>query len=201
MRNAPDTRASLLVRLRDPGDEQAWQDFVAVYQPAILEIARRRGLQAADGQDLLQDVLAKVVKKMESWDHAPQRGSFRGWLATVARNLVIDHFRDRAKQPAALETTIMGACTIAPDDEALFDMEQRRHLFRFAAQRCQSDFSVTTWQAFWRTAVQQEPVAEVAAALGLSPGAVYIARSRVMARLKKIVADAQFDSVFVERQR
>ncbi|HMP78328.1 MAG TPA: sigma-70 family RNA polymerase sigma factor [Pirellulaceae bacterium] len=201
MRNAPDTRASLLIRLRNPRDEQAWCDFLEIYEPAILEIARRRGLQAADAQDLLQDLLARVVKKMENWDHAPDKGSFRGWLATVARNLVIDHFRNQAKQPAALETTVIGACVAHQDEEACFDIAERRQLFKVAAQRCQPLFADSTWQAFWRTAVENQPVSEVAQALGLTSGAVYIARSRVMARIKSAIAALHFDSSVEEYRK
>lgn len=196
MRNTPETRASLLIRLHNPQDERAWQDFLEIYQPAILEMARAKGLQASDAQDVLQDVLSSVVKKVETWDHDESKGSFRGWLATITRNLVIDYFRQRNRRPASLDPqdSAIDSAHRAPE-ETQFDLQQRRQLFRWAAQRCRGSFTESTWLAFWRTAVEHQAVADVASELKLTSGAVYIARSRVMAKLRECLAEASFETL------
>lgn len=96
---APRTRASLILRLRNHDDLCAWQEFIEIYQPVIYAMARKGGLQNADADDLTQEVLTQVAKSIDNWDPDPQRGSFRAWLATIARNLVIQFFREKSRRP------------------------------------------------------------------------------------------------------
>src|SRR5690348_15651765 len=86
----PSTRASLLLRLRDPHDHEAWVEFVAIYEPVIYRLLRRHGLQDADSRDVMQELLLAVGRTIDRWDPAKETGSFRGWLRRVARNLVIN---------------------------------------------------------------------------------------------------------------
>ncbi|MFN9753593.1 MAG: RNA polymerase sigma factor, partial [Planctomycetota bacterium] len=102
MRNAPDTRASLLLRLQQPDDERAWQEFVEIYQPLIERLVTRYGLQPADAQDISQEVLTRVAKAIPEWEHDPARGTFRGWLTRVTRNLTIEQLRTRARRPLTI---------------------------------------------------------------------------------------------------
>ncbi|MFN7573732.1 MAG: RNA polymerase sigma factor [Planctomycetota bacterium] len=193
MRNAPDTRASLLLRLQQPDDERAWQEFVEIYQPLIERLVTRYGLQPADAQDISQEVLTRVAKAIPEWEHDPARGTFRGWLTRVTRNLTIEQLRTRARRPLTnpesgqLEQFQRGA-------DSIFQLEQQRELFGWAARKARDQFVPTTWQAFWLTAVEQRSPSEVAEQLGLSTGAVYIARSRVMARLRELIEQTEFDS-------
>jgi RNA polymerase sigma-70 factor (ECF subfamily) len=193
MRNAPDTRASLLLRLQQPDDERAWQEFVEIYQPLIERLATRYGLQPADAQDISQEVLTRVAKAISEWEHDPARGTFRGWLTRVTRNLTIEQLRTRARRPLTnpesgqLEQFQCGA-------DSIFQLEQQRELFGWAARKARDQFVPTTWQAFWLTAVEQQSPSQVAEQLGLSTGAVYIARSRVMARLRELIEQTEFDS-------
>lgn len=200
MRNAPDTRASLLLRLQQPDDERAWQEFVEIYQPLIERLAIRYGLQSADAQDISQEVLARVAKAIPEWEHDPARGSFRGWLTRVTRNLTIEQFRTRARRP--LTNPESGQLEqFQRDADSIFQLEQQRELFGWAARKARDQFVPTTWQAFWLTAVEQQSPSEVAEQLGLSTGAVYIARSRVMARLRELIEQTEFESQVKEAKQ
>jgi RNA polymerase sigma factor (sigma-70 family) len=191
MDEAPDTRASLILRLSDPADAAAWREFVVLYEPLIHHLARRKGLQDADARDFSQEVLVTVARAVGRWDPDPQRGSFRGWLSRIARNLLVN-FLTRQHQPRGSGATSVQELLDAqpahdPSATALFDVEYRRRVFRWAADEIRGEFTPATWQAFWLTAIGGRPPKEVAEELGLSVGAVYIARSRVMARLRKQV--------------
>src|ERR1041385_5986061 len=98
MQESPATRASLLVRLRDGRDADAWQEFVRLYAPVIYGFARKRGLQDADAADLMQDVLRSVSTAMGRLDYDPIRGTFRGWLFTVTRNKVFNFLDSRRRR-------------------------------------------------------------------------------------------------------
>ena len=190
MDEPPDTRHSLILRLRDSADEIAWREFAALYEPLVYQLARRKGLQDADARDLCQDVLLAVARAAERWDPDPSKGSFRGWLSRVARNLLIN-FLTRREQPGTGRTSIVELLDAQskPDPSAthLFEIEYRRRLFQWAAEKVEQEFTPDTWQAFKRTAVDGETPAKVAQHLGMSIGAVYIARSRVMARIRRQV--------------
>ncbi len=186
----PETRSSLLVQLADGDNQQAWFEFVNLYQPVIFNYARRHGLQDADAQDVVQVVLTKVATKAKSWEPDQSRGSFRGWLAVTVRNLAIDHFRSLKHRPQYVPPTEL--LIAAPES---FDLEHRRSVFRWAAGRLRQETNDKTWQAFFRTAVLNRPVAEVATELGMSSGAVYVARSRVIARIRALVSNCEFDSL------
>ena len=148
MTAAPSTRASLLVRLKAPRDERAWVEFVEIYEPLIHRLARARGVQEADADDLAQDVFRTVAGAIEQWDPDPARGSFRAWLSRIARNLIVNLLAARSRQTASFGTggTEMVAlleAQPAPDgaDSALFDIEYRRQVFACAAQRARGAFS------------------------------------------------------------
>jgi RNA polymerase sigma-70 factor (ECF subfamily) len=189
MDDGPATRHTLLVKLRDPGDAAAWAEFVALYQPLLYRLARTQGLQPADADDLCQDVFRAVGRTVEGWEPDLARGRFRGWLFTVARNLALNTLTRGKRHRGAGDTAAHAALNQVPAaDPALtaeFDAEYRRRLFRWAADQVRDEFTPATWQAFWATAVEGRPPAAVAADLGLSVGAVYVAKSRVLARLRK----------------
>src|SRR5690242_19549275 len=99
MHSAPTTRPSLLIRLRDPGDERAWFEFVEIYGPLVRRLARSRGFQHADGEDLVQEVFRVVTVAIDRGVYDPGRGSFRGWLFRIARNLAVNALVQRSRHP------------------------------------------------------------------------------------------------------
>src|SRR5687768_5078741 len=188
------TRASLLVRIRDPQDRLAWGEFVQLYAPLIHAYSMRRGLQDADAADLVQDVMRIVTRSAGAFEYDRSRGSFRGWLLTVTRNELRKAIARRQKHPAGSgDTQMAGFLAEQPDERSdadQWDREYRWNRFHWAAERVKSEFREATWLAFWRTVVEGQSVETVAAALGITVGAVYIARSRVTARIRQEVAAA-----------
>ena len=185
----PETRPSLLIRLRDSRNQQAWTEFLEIYEPLMIRLIRRRGLQAADVGEVVQDVFMAVASSIDRWECNPARGSFRGWLATITRNLVVNFLIRQSRHPRGSGDTNFRRLLeeqAAPDGDvsALFDLERKRQMFRWAAERVRDEFKTTTWQAFWMTAVDNQQVGEVARKLGMTAGSVYVSRSRVMKRMR-----------------
>jgi RNA polymerase sigma-70 factor (ECF subfamily) len=191
---SPETRASLIRRLHDPRDAQAWREFVAIYEPLILRLVRRRGLQDADAREVAQEVLAAVAAAVGRWQPDPARGTFRGWLFTIARNLTVNFLVQRGRRPLATgRSDVQQWLELLPAagaaEVALVDEEYRRSVFRWAADRVRGNVRPATWQAFWQTCVEGRSPADVAERLGVSVGNVYVARSRVIARLRRAVEE------------
>ena len=199
MQETPETRASLLVRMRDPRDGRAWAEFAQIYEPLVYRLARGQGLQDADAHDLTQQVLMAVAARVERWDPDRSKGSFRGWLLRVARNLTVNLIINRRRHPPGtgdsdVQRLLDEKPAPAGEESALFDVEYRRQLFRWAAQQVHGEFHETTWDAFWRTCVDGVEIKQAAEQLDMSVGAVYIARSRVLVRLREKVEQLEKES-------
>lgn len=184
MPSSVDTPGSLLERLRRPGDEDAWARFVRLYTPLLFHWAGRAGVAASDAHDLVQDVLLTLVQKLPDFQYDPAK-SFRGWLRTVTLN----KWRERGRRalPPNQAGVDLGALA-GPADEAFWEQEYRQHLANRALQLIQSDFEESTWKAFWRHVVDEQAVNKVSAELGISVKAVYLAKSRVLRRLRQELA-------------
>ena len=192
MDEIPNTRPSLLVRIRNPQDERAWREFLDIYEPLIYRLARRKGFQDADARELSQEVFLAVASAIDRWDPDPTRGSFRGWLFRIARNLMINLLARQRRHPQGtgssdIKRLLEEQAAPVGEDSALFDRQYKREVFRWAAEQIRGQFRETTWRAFWLSSVEQREIKEVAETLGLTAGAVYIARSRVMARLRETI--------------
>jgi RNA polymerase sigma factor (sigma-70 family) len=195
MAEIPPTRASLLVRLRDPRDEAAWAQFVDLYAPVVYGYARKQHLQDADAADLCQEVLKAVAGAVGRLDYDPSRGCFRNWLFTVVRRKLSNWRRAQRNRPEGgndqAVQEVLEQWPAPEGAEAEWEAEWERRLFVWACAQVRRDVTDATWQAFWRTAIEDQPGKQVAAGLGLTVAAVYRARSRVLARLKELVQSAQ----------
>ena len=193
----PETRHSLIQRLQDGGDNAAWEEFASIYRPVIVRIALRKQMQFDDAEDLAQQVLLLVLKNINKWKSDPARARFRTWLQTVVRSATMNAWSRRPKDQASGGTDSLQQRHQRPDkaDSLSFDLEWQRETLRWVAQQVRGEFESTTWTAFWDTAIEQLPAQEVAEKIGRSVGAVYIARSRVMQRIKQRIAELDEDSI------
>jgi RNA polymerase sigma-70 factor (ECF subfamily) len=194
MADPPTTRPSLLVRLRDAGDAEAWGEFVRLYAPLVYGYARKRGLQDADAADLTQEVLRTVARVAGRFHYDPRRGSFHGWLFTVAYRQV-QHFlagarhRPRGSGDTAVQILLDGQPAPEPEAACRWNEEYEQQLMARALERARGLFRDSTWRAFWLTAVEGKKPKEAADTLGMSVTAVYMAKSRVLGQLRKQVED------------
>jgi RNA polymerase sigma-70 factor (ECF subfamily) len=196
MIESPDTRASLLVRIRDGRDTDAWQQFIRLYAPVVYGFARRRGLQDADAADLMQEVLRSVAAAAGRLDYDPTRGTFRSWLFTVTRNKLynlLDGQRRhvRGTGDSAAHERLDEQASRDGDGEVTWEREYQTHLAGLAMERVRGEFQETTWKAFQLTALEGKAARAAGSALGMSPGAVYVAKSRVLARLREEIQKLQ----------
>lgn len=189
--NTPITRVSLILRLNDAGCIQAWEEFVEIYQPLLRSLAAKYGLQPADRDDVVQEVLTRVAKNIESWEPDNRNASFRRWLTTIARNQTIEFFRASRRQHSQVsDWHDIQQNTL---NEDVFDLEHAGQVFIWAARHIQSNFEMKTWKAFWMTAVNGIPTAECADQLQMNIASVYMVRSRVMKMLRQTVRQSEFE--------
>ena len=190
--DSPATRLSLLVQIRDGSNRAAWQEFVELYGPVVFGFARKRGLQDADAADIMQDVLRSVSSAVGRLDYDPAQGTFRGWLFTVTRNKVFNFLSARRIRPQGSGDTatnrMLDLQPAAADESDSWELEYQRRVASLAMGRIKNEFQDNTWEAFRLTAIDGLAAGDAAGRVGMSPGAVYVAKSRVLARLKQEVA-------------
>ncbi len=187
MTEFPETRSTLLAQLRSPDDREAWEEFVLIYQPVIYRMARRRGMQDSDAQDLVQTVLMRVAGSIDRWERKPG-ARFRHWLRRVAKNSILSELsrspHDAPVGGAGIQELMAEQPATATDVDQELAVEFMREQYRFAAMSVQSDVNAETWRAFELTVVDGESCEAAAKIIGKSVGSVYAARSRVMRRLR-----------------
>jgi RNA polymerase sigma-70 factor (ECF subfamily) len=178
------TPPTLLDRLKQATDEEAWRRLVHLYTPLLFYWARQSGESEADAADLVQDVFVTLVQTLPAFQYDRRNGTFRGWL----RTLTLNKLRDRKRREAREEKTLaQRRPEQEPPDgaEAFWETEYRQELTRRALGLMQAEFAPTTWKACWETVVVGRPADDVARELGISENAVYIARCRVLRRLRQ----------------
>ncbi|QDT11852.1 sigma-70 family RNA polymerase sigma factor [Planctomycetes bacterium K23_9] len=190
----PETRPSILLRLRDPTDDEAWTVFESIYRSVVVRTAKRRGLQHADAEDVAQVVMTNLSRK--EWEFAPDSSNarFRTWLVRVVENAIVDHLRRNQRHQHA--TLIEDERYVESMDQEL-ESEYRCEVFHWAADIVKKEFSMSAWNVFWATTVENRSIADVAGELDQSTGAIYSCRSRIMRRLKQQVC--QFDNLMEDK--
>ena len=181
-----DTPASLLERLRDPAADDAWVRFVDLYSPLLYSWAYRVGLRDPDAADLVQDVFVLLVRKLPEFQYDARKG-FRNWLRTVTLNRWRE-LRRRQPRPAAVGAEPLDDVPDPAADEPFWEADYRQMLARRMLEVMRRDFEPTTWQACWECVANGRPAADVGRELGLSAGAVRMAKFRVLSRLRRELA-------------
>lgn len=193
MSDFPETRDSLLVQVQDPANQEAWEQFVRIYSPVIIRIALARGLQYADAQDLSQQVLIAVASAIRNWERRDESTRFRHWLSRVTRNAILNALTRRPKDQAVGGSSIVDLLHEAVDRDAetsaLIEVELRRELYLRAAEMVKVEFRSDSWNAFELSIDGKLTIEEVAKQLGKSVGAIYTARSRIIYRLREVIAE------------
>ena len=175
----PATSATSLRRLRDPADRDAWGAFAESYGRRIYTWCRRWHMQDADAEDLTQGLLVDIPIKMRSFTYDPEMGSFRAWLKTVVRNALTDFVRGRVREGKANYESL---ASVEAEQDLIKELDERleRELMEEAMARVKLRVSRATWEVFRRTAVEQQPGKEVAAALKIPVAHVYVYKQRVL---------------------
>jgi RNA polymerase sigma-70 factor (ECF subfamily) len=186
-----ETSASLLDRLRAAPDEESWRRLVDLYTPLVRGWLRRQAqLQTQDADDLVQEVLAVVVRRIPEFHREPRAGAFRRWLRTITVNCLRDFWRSRRHRPVATgDTEFQQMLDELADPESglsrLWDQEHDQHVTQRLLEMIRPKFEEKTWRAFQRVALDGATPDETAAELGVTVNAVFIAKSRVLARLRQ----------------
>jgi RNA polymerase sigma-70 factor (ECF subfamily) len=183
-----ETRQSLLLRAQT-GEESAWKDLTELYRPLIIGWLNRQGVPAGDLEDLSQEVLLSVVKHLPGFEHSGHRGAFRSWLRTIVCSRTADYWRAlEVAAPAGGSGATAALQQIADPDSELnrqWDQEHDRYVLHCLLDLMEEEFEPITLQAFRRLALDGVSGAEAAQELGLSVAAVYVAKSRVLARIRQ----------------
>ena len=188
----PQTRHSLILRIRDRKDADSWREFVSIYEPVIYRVAVRRGMQHADAMELVQRVLLAVARAVDRFQPDSSRAKFRTWLYRITHNEFCKQYQTTCKHSASGDSAVHRLLDQHADPRGSrnddFSIEYRRAIFRWAAERVKPKVKPSTWRAFWMTSVESLSPEDVANETGLTVGAVYVARSRVMSRLQQVAA-------------
>jgi RNA polymerase sigma-70 factor (ECF subfamily) len=184
-----ETRQSLLLRAQT-GEADAWKDLTTLYRPLILAWLNRQSVPASDLEDLSQEVLLTVVKHLPDFQHSGHRGAFRAWLRTIVCSRTTDYWRalDARTQARGGSGAIAALQAMADPDSELnrqWDEEHDRYVLHCLLDLVEEEFEPVTLQAFRRLALDGVSGAEAARELGLSVAAVYVAKSRVLARIRQ----------------
>lgn len=193
-----DTRQTLLIKIRDHDDQRAWEEFVDLYTPLVVRYSASRGVPDPDRADVVQEIFRAIARAMERFEYDRDRAKFRTWLFTVCRSKIYNFYRSRQRHPqtATGEDDQTKWIEEHPDprEEKDWEADYRQHMFQWAVEKVKPEFSPNQWAAFWETAVNERKAEELTGELGMSKGAIYVAKSRVIARLRERVASVAGES-------
>ena len=188
------TRTSLLKRLKDWDDAESWKDFFDTYSRLLYSVAIQAGFGEAEAQDVVQETIIAVARRMPDFQYDPARGSFKAWLRSIIQRRIIDRWRQRSRRPAIAEDRPSESSRTAlihriPDPsplqlEQIWETEWQNHLFSLALRRVREQSTARDFQIFEFLVLKQWPMQKVVAALQVKEAHVYVAKSRVLARFR-----------------
>lgn len=188
MTEFPNTQATLLEAIRSPENRRAWEEFIAIYRPAVYRMARRRGLQDADAQDVTQEIFVRIAGAVGQYEQQPGT-KFRHWLRRVAKNAILSALAQTPKDAAiggtAVAEQLAEHADVSPELEQQLANEYQREQYLRAAAMVRSDVNAETWQAFELTVIEGMTCEDAASVIGKSVGVVYASRSRIVKRLRE----------------
>jgi RNA polymerase sigma factor (sigma-70 family) len=193
----PLTHMTLLTRLKDEIDDDSWRELVRLYGPVVYGYARRRGLGDAEAADLMQEVLRSAARNVETMEYEPRGGTFSGWLFTVTRNKIRNYLPAQKRRPrwtGDIDSPFTSVSDQEPEPDSDWDIEYQRQLAAKAMDRVKPVFRSSIWQAFWKTAIDGRPAQDVGLELKMTPGAVHIAKCKVLVRLREEVQRLQTEA-------
>lgn len=194
MANMPETRDSLIVQVQNPANREAWEQFTAIYRPVVYRLARTRGLQDADADDLAQQVLLAVARAIPDWQRNNSQTRFRHWLHRIAKNAILNALTRAPKESAMGGSGFMNLLqgVSQPDDfESQIELEYQRQVYRQAAEIVRDGIQEQTWRIFVMTIIEGQSTESVAKQMNTTIGNVHAIRSRVMRRLQITVKEIQ----------
>lgn len=189
----PETSYSLIDQIKDISNGPAWKEFYAIYQPVVFRMARKRGMQDADAHDVIQQIFVSVSRSIQTWENTDDAPPFRAWLTTVARNAITKALDRMPKDVATGSTSVFKLLDAYPEDGSTSNeliRETRREIACWAMKQIRHEFNEDLWEIFQRTAIECVPIATLAIELGRSKGSIYVARFRVLARLKEKIRES-----------
>jgi len=188
LRDDLNTRATLLLRLRDRSDEASWSEFVEIYTPLLYAYCQKREINQTETADIVQDVFRSISLAIQGFDYDPSKGRFKAWLFTVLRNAISGHYRKANRAPmTTAETQLIERLEADPDqhDEIDWNRDYQLRLLSWAMEKIKPEFSERAWSIFTKTALMEKEPAEVAEELGMKKNAVTVTKYRVVQRLRQ----------------
>jgi RNA polymerase sigma-70 factor (ECF subfamily) len=195
------TRPSLLLRIREPRDTEAWQTLVEIYGRLVYRHCRGKKLLHQDAENVTQEVFAQISQSIRAFDYQPDLGRFRDWLGTVTRHEIQRFQKKEARAARGGDPAAEGLLgnIAARDEDTNWDEAFHAHVLATALARCRPHFANQTWRAFELVWLEKRPTTEVAKELNLRIDQVYVAKSRVLDRLEQEVRELADDSILVAR--
>jgi len=181
-----DTRSTLLLRLKDAGDQAAWRTFNELYRPMLVRYALARGLDPDDAEDVAQQCVEGVLKRIGEYQHV---GSFRTWMRAIIENKICDRFRARGREMQADSRLLAGLPDPQDTPDQVWERQWRSAHFRYCAEKARGEVAEATYAAFVAYGIEGRPADEVAAKLGLTVGQVYLAKHRLLDRIRALVLE------------
>jgi RNA polymerase sigma factor (sigma-70 family) len=182
------TRATLLLRLRDQADDDSWSEFADIYTPLIFGYCQRRELKHADIADITQEVMRSISISLAKGQYDPEKGKFKAWLFTTVRNAISTHFRKLSRAPLTIsETSLLDKINATPSaiEQQDWERDYQSQLLSWAIEKVRPEFADRIWRAFEATALEERSPEDVAIEINMTPNAIGVAKHRVLKRLKE----------------